>query len=356
MNDRIRLLLKTLNTQNVDIFIVSNIFNIRYLSDFSGSNGLLVITGEKSVFFTDPRYNEQAFEEAAVEDIIISGECLYTNAAKWISKNQKKTFVGFEEQHISYSANAVLSENLPGYELKPFKNIVEKQAQIKDDKEISLIRTCCEISDKAFDIIIDYIKPGVSERDLAAELVYQILKNGGEKLPFDPIVLSGERSSMIHGKPSDRKICTGDFVLMDYGAVYGGYSSDITRTVSVGMPSRRQREIWNTVKAAQQKAVEMLKAGVIGADVHSTAADVIAARGFHEYFTHSLGHGIGLDVHSLPLLSIKNEEQVPENSVVTVEPGIYIPGFGGVRIEDDYLVKNDGAEVLSRAPHIMNVD
>ena len=231
----------------------------------------------------------------------------------------------------------------------PIDDAVSNMRAVKDDDEIKLIAGAEQIGDMAFRHILDYIKPGVSERDIALEIEFFMRKNGGEQLSFDTIVASGVHGSMPHAEPDDRVIEKDTFVTLDFGCVYGGYCSDMTRTVCVGKADSRMKDVYNTVLLAQEESLSMLKAGVKASDVHLNAQRIIDEK-YPGTFGHGLGHGVGLEIHENPSLSSRNINMLEVNNVVTVEPGIYIPDFGGVRIEDVVVIKDDSYENLTHSP------
>lgn len=261
-------------------------------------------------------------------------------------ENQIKNLI-FEDDFISVKVFNMFKNIADNIEFCPMSDDINKIRMIKSDEELELIAKAEQIGVDAFKHILSYIKPGVSEKDIAAELEYFMKKNGAEKTSFDTIVLSGERTALPHGVPGDRIIKNGDFLLMDYGCVYNGYCSDMTRTIMIGKADKKQKEIYNTVLNAQMTGLNVLKAGIGGFSADKAARDVIDEAGYGDYFGHSLGHGVGLQIHELPNLSPKSDIILEENMIVSCEPGIYIYGYGGVRIEDLVCVKKDGIRNLT---------
>ncbi len=337
-----------LSEYNVDALLVTNMFNVRYLANFTGSTGLVVITKEKAYFVTDFRYTEQAADEAKGFEIIKNEGPIYEEVAKIVENDKVKT-LGFEQTNITYSTYNTINELIP-CELVPVTGYVEKLREIKTDDEIQLIKEAINITEKAYDYILGFVKPGVTEIEVANELDFYMRKEGAKGVSFDTIVASGVRSAMPHGVASHKVIEEGDMVTIDFGCYYKGYVSDMTRTFAVGDPGEQLKEIYEIVYQANKKVNEVAKAGMTGAELDAIARDYITEHGYGPQFGHTLGHGIGLEVHEGPSLSFRNEEKLVVNNIITNEPGIYVPGLGGVRIEDDLVIKEDGVEVLMKTP------
>jgi len=335
-----------LRDANLQAVFVSKKENVRYFSDFTGDDSFLLLFKEKFYFLTDFRYVEQAKIEAKGYEIIdYKGELYKTILELLNEKGIEALYI--EGDTVSTNQYFEMIEKLEGINLKRLKFSLDELRIVKDDGEIEKIKKAVELSDLAFEHILKYVKEGISEKDLACELQYFLLKNGSKGFSFDPIIASGKRSSLPHGVPSAKKIERGDFITFDFGCNYDGYMSDMTRTIFLGTPSKEQLKIYNIVKEAQQRAIEYIKESVKCSDVDKLARDYIGSFGYYNNFGHSLGHGVGLEIHELPRLSPKSDAVLTENMVVTVEPGIYIEGFGGVRIEDLVVVKKDGCEVLT---------
>ncbi|MDK9711460.1 aminopeptidase P family protein [Acidaminobacter sp.] len=338
---------KLLSSLNADALLSFKPENRRYFSGFTGTSGYVLILPETQWFITDFRYTEQA--KAQCPDF----EVQLHNADRPLEAVLKEAGIqklAFEDNYVTYQFYKNLSEKLPEITLIPAGAEIEALRLIKEDWEIEKIAKAAEIADKAFEHITGYIRPGVSEREVALELEIYMKKLGASGLSFETIAASGLRSAMPHGVASDKLIEDGDFLTLDFGCVYEGYCSDMTRTVVVGKASEKQKEIYNTVLEAQEKALDAIREGINGINVDKIARDVISSRGYGEYFGHGLGHGVGLEIHEEPRLSPTGTKTLLENMVVTDEPGIYIPGFGGVRIEDLVVVKKDGCVVLSHSP------
>ncbi len=325
----------------VDAFISSRLSNIRYLCGYSGSNGLLFITRDKAYFLTDFRYQEQVKRQVKGAESIIIKKDFPTEFKENDTLNFKGS-IGIEAPHLNVDLFSKLKEALPGCEWVNTEDVVEEIASIKDEEELNKIRTAVQITDQVFSELLDIIKPGVRENEIAAEIIYRHMKHGAEGNSFDSIVASGVNGSLPHAGASDKQIETGDFVTIDFGCIYQGYCSDMTRTVCIGEPSTKQREIYDIVYKAQEAAINACKAGMSGKVLDKVARDIIEEAGYGEFYGHGLGHGLGIEVHAHPRATFVVEHMLYENQVLTIEPGIYIPDFGGVRIEDDVIIKQDG--------------
>jgi len=348
MRTKIREIQNRLNKEEIDGIVVSNIVNIRYLTGFTGSTAELVILKEGGYILVDSRYWEQVHHEVnMVKPVLINGDINLFSFLKDLSKKEDFKRLAFEVYSFNYFKYKRLFETLENVELVPVENWVEEMRMVKDNDEIEKIKKALKIAEETLEEILEIIKPGVSERDLAIELEYQMAKKGSEKVAFDTIVASGPRSALPHGKASNKKIYGNEFIVFDFGAVYEGYHSDITRTVYVGNPTEEELLVYNIVFEAQKKAEEVIKEGVESSFVDKVSRDIIQDNGYGNYFGHGLGHGVGLEIHELPRLSQKGNWVLKKNMVVTVEPGIYIPGRFGVRIEDMVVVGEEKATVLN---------
>lgn len=347
MSSRIERLNRALKKDKLDLFLVTTPSHLRYLCGFTGSNGLALITGNRRLFLTDFRYKDQVKEEIKGFQPVLAERELLSSLEKLKGLPRGKFRLGFEAKNLTYSSYEKLKQVLPQAQLVPTQNLVEELVTQKEPKEIEKIRKAAQIVDQVFDQIVPQIKAGVRESDLAAELEYQMKKKGASGSAFEPIVASGYRSAMPHGRASQKKLKKGEFVTLDFGAVYDGYVSDLTRTVVLGRASQRQRKIYSIVYQAQRKAIESVQAGQEARAVDRAAREFIKAKGFGPNFGHGLGHGIGVQVHEAPVLNPRSQDILKENMVVTIEPGIYLSKWGGVRIEDDVLITNNGPEVLT---------
>lgn len=334
--------------KNLAWMFVSNIFNVRYLSGFSGCTAGLVVGPKEANLITDFRYEEQAAKEAYPGvRVVIDKRDVLAATCEMLSAVEGK--VGFEGQTLAYTAFEKLAGAVRA-DLVPTQELVEGQRKIKDQNEIASMHKAAQVADAVFGEIRLEIKPGMSETDLAARIDFLLRRRSTDVPPFKTIVASGERASLPHAQPTDKKIAKGDLLTLDFGGSIDGYCSDLTRTVVVGKASSKQREVYQIVLDANLKALAGIKAGTRGNEADTLARQHIEAKGYGERFGHSLGHGVGLEVHEEPRLSQKNAEPLEPGMVATVEPGIYIPGWGGVRIEDLVVIEDQGCRLLSAAP------
>ena len=323
--------------------------NICYFTSFHSSNGYLIVTGEKAYFFTDSRYIEAAQNKITSCDEVLLLKSMKEELVPFISSlNKSELFV--EAERITLSRYTELKSLFSGVTVNGNGELDKKISEIrtvKKDEQVNTIIKAQRIAEKAFDYILTFIKEGVTEKEVALTLEYFMLKNGADALSFDTIAVGGKNSSMPHGVPTDKKIEKGDFITMDYGAVCDFYHSDMTRTVAVGEVSSKQIEVYETVLKAQEEAFRVMKAGVPCKDVDKAARDTIVNAGYGEYFGHGLGHGVGVEIHELPSLNPSSGAILEVGNIVTNEPGIYLPGEFGVRIEDMALITEDGYENLT---------
>lgn len=327
---------------NIDAVLISNGNNMRYVSGFAGETGYLYISEKRHAVITDFRYTYQAEAEAKGYEIVTIGTGGYEEAIGDLVKSDNVKRLGFESEDMLYSNYESLRKALDFAELVPIKDEVTRLRRIKTPRELERIKKAESIGDKVFSEILDFIRPGVTELEVAARIEYLLKLYGGERTSFPAIVASGVNSSMPHAVPTTKKIEQGDFVTMDFGCVYEGYCSDMTRTVVVGKATDKQKEIYNLVLEAQLAALDVLKAGLKGKEVDKVARDIIYNAGYEGCFGHGLGHSVGLFIHENPRLSQTEEDIIEAGMVETVEPGIYIRGFGGVRIEDLVEVTENG--------------
>lgn len=343
---RLARLRERLAQEGLDGLWVTGATNRRYLSGFTGSAGSLLITAGAALLITDGRYISQATAEAPAFTVVRHGAKMLDTLARQAAELGVKA-LGFEAEHQTVAFFQQARSALEGVELVPTQGLVEGLRMVKNPEELDLIRRAAQMADAAFDALLPDIRPGVSERDLALALEFDLKSRGAEGLSFPIIVVSGPRSALPHGRPTDRVLQPGDMVTFDWGCIWGGYASDVTRTVVMGEPSPRQREVYETVLAAQLAGLAALRPGITGREVDAVARKVIEDAGYGQYFSHGLGHGVGLDVHEGPRLAAGFDHELAPGMVVTVEPGIYIPDWGGVRIEDLVVITETGHEVLS---------
>ncbi|HWK24010.1 MAG TPA: Xaa-Pro peptidase family protein [Ureibacillus sp.] len=338
---------KALVEQNVDGLLITNDYNRRYMTGFTGTAGVAIVSQDDAVFITDFRYTEQAKNQVQDFRIVQHEGNVYKEVATQIEKMGIK-LLGFEKDTMTYSMYETY-KSLVSAELIPLSGLIEKIRLIKTEQEINIIKVACEIVDKAFSHILEFIKPGKTELEVSNELEFFMRSLGATSSSFDTIVASGVRSALPHGVATNKVIEKGDFVTLDFGALYNGYVSDTTRTIAVGQPSEKLIEMYNTVLESQLLALEKVGPGMTGIEADSIARNYLASKGYGEAFGHSTGHGIGLEVHEGPALSSRSNAVLEPNMVVTIEPGIYLPGIGGVRIEDDILITETGNEKLTHS-------
>ncbi|MGN0506843.1 MAG: M24 family metallopeptidase [Lachnospiraceae bacterium] len=337
-----------LEQKKLDAVLVSDGYNMRYLSGFTGATGYLLITGNSRTLFTDSRYTTAAKAQAPDFTVVeVDSSRDYCAALNTVLEEEKIEVLGFESQHVRYSVYENLKERLHVKMLFPLKNELAALRKIKTAEEIDRMRHAEHIGDIAFEEVLHHIRPGVTEIEIAAKLEYIMKLNGAEKLSFETIVASGANTSKPHAEPGEKVIEKGDFVTMDFGCVYQGYCSDMTRTIVVGKADKKQKEIYSTVLKAQTAVLDMLKPGMRGKEYDKVARDIIYGAGYEGYFGHGLGHSVGLEIHENPRFSVIEEEIIQPGMIMTVEPGIYIPEFGGVRIEDMVVMTEDGYENLA---------
>lgn len=347
MKQRLNKLREALTQVGANAFITEKQENRFYLSGFTGSTGWVIVTEKEAFLVTDFRYVEQA-QEQAPDFTVVNNERKAVEAIARLLQEKGIKRLAFESS-ISFGTYQEWSKAFDGVELVPTSGVLEKIRMFKDESEMVIIREAVGIAEAAFAHIQGYIRPGVREVDVALELEYFMRKQGATGSGFDIIVASGVRGALPHGRASEKVIQAGEMVTLDFGAAYKGYNSDITRTVAVGEPSAKMKEIYDIVLRAQLAGLEALKPGVTAKAADAATRDVIAAAGYGEAYGHSAGHGLGIEVHELPGLSTVSTFVLEPGMLVTMEPGIYITGVGGVRIEDDVLITADGHENLNKS-------
>ncbi|HOM03076.1 MAG TPA: aminopeptidase P family protein [Acetivibrio sp.] len=349
--DNLRLKLKE---KGIDAAIIAKSANYFYLSGFTGSFAYLIITQKDAVLVTDFRYKEQARIQAPLFEVMEYSDSIYSFLND-ILKSKGIEILGFEEDYTSYKKFKEFEEKFSVKELKPLGGMVEVLRMKKDQTEIDIIKRAVKIADDALSHVLGFIKPGVKEIEIAAELEYFMKKQGAKGTSFDTIVASGERSALPHGVATEKVIELGDAVTMDFGAIFEGYCSDMTRTVFVGRPKEELVKIYNIVLTAQKTALEGAVKGLEGKKIDAIARDIIYKEGFGFNFGHGLGHGVGIEIHEDPRLSPSGDIIMDDGMVVTVEPGIYVKGLGGVRIEDMIVINGNSPEVLTASKKEMIV-
>ena len=346
---RISHLRKRMAAEHLDYLLSTTAHQLQYLVGYTGSNGLLLLSQRSAEFFTDGRYRAQVRDEVkSAKASIVPGD-LMANLPNIPALGNGRPRVGIETALITEKNGKRLRDLLPRALFVPLDDFVSPLMQIKDAFEIGSIRRAAEIAETALEGTLPLIRPGVRERDLAAELEYRMSTGGSERPAFETIVASGYRSAMPHGNASEKKIQKGDFITFDFGATVNGYVSDITRTVVLGKATARQKKVYNLVLKAHDVAIAKARPGLKCAELDKIARDVIVRGGYGKQFDHSLGHGIGLVIHEAPGLSSRSQAVLQSGMVVTIEPGIYIAGWGGVRIEDDILIRPGKAQLITKS-------
>ena len=350
--NRLARIRKRIQQHGSDALLIFNDHNITYLSGFTGHAATALVLPDAAYLLTDYRYVEQA-QSQCTEFQVICRDRIRQSLAALIAelglKHGVKT-LAFEADHIAHGAWQAMCAEWPQLITTPVSRWVEDLRLIKDPHEISSIRLAAHIADQALTELISQIKPEVTERELAIELEYQMALLGSEAPSFPTIMLAAERSALPHGVPGERALQAGDLLLIDFGAVINGYHSDMTRTFVLGQADQQQRDIYQTVLAAQQAAIDVLHAGISTTTVNQAAQAVLNQSAFAQHQGEGLGHGLGMDLHEQPFIGMGPEMTLQSGAVITIEPGIYIPGWGGVRIEDDVLLTEDGAEYLTEFP------
>lgn len=347
---RLNELRKKLVENGLDAFLIKKIFNVRYLSNFSGSAGVVLITKDKNYFISDFRYKSQSNEEVLKDfEIIIFKQASNSFLGDLIKENDLKR-IGVESNALVLSEFETIKKEFNNVEFVPVDSLIENIVIRKTEAEISEIQKAVDITDRVFEKMLSMIKPGMTEKEVAAEITYHHKKYGAEKDAFDPIVASGERSAFPHARPTGKVIQTGELVTLDFGCTVNGFNSDLTRTIAVGKIPDDAVKIYNIVREAQQLCLDNVRIGIKGKDLDAFPRSYIAQHGYGDNFGHGTGHGLGLEVHEIPKINPYSEYILEENNVFTVEPGIYVEGFGGVRIEDDVVVRKDGCQILNKSP------
>ena len=347
---RVKKLQDSLHEHEVDALFVVDLDNVRYLTGFSGSNGQVVITSETAWFLTDGRYRARAQETVRAAEVVVYSDSALVPLKDRLATEGVVGRVGIEASTVTVAERGRFAAKLEGSELVETTGVVEALRRIKDEDEIRLMLRAVEIADAAFDWVLDRLVTGATEREVALDLEVKMRREGADEVSFTPIVGSGPLSAHIHHSPSDRSLERGDLVLLDFGCRVEGYCSDLTRTVCLGTASPEQKEMYATVLMAQLAGIEAVVPGARTSEADAAARSIIDAAGHAEDFGHGLGHGLGLNVHESPRLHWASGDTFMAGDICTVEPGIYVIGSGGIRIEDDVLVTGSGAEALTGAP------
>lgn len=345
--EKLTTLRKALEADELDAVLITSPINRSYITGFTGTAGVAIISEKDALFVTDFRYTKQATEQAKDFQVVEHKQLIELEIGDQL-KNLHIKRLGFEKDHVTFSQYEKYKSIFEA-DLIPVSGLVEELRLMKTNEELAIMKQAAKIADDAFEHIQDFIKPGVKEIDVSNELELFMRKQGATSSSFDIIVASGYRSALPHGVASDKTIQSGELVTLDYGALYQGYCSDITRTVAVGEISEKLRTIYDIVLEAQLRGVKGIKPGMTGKEADAITRDYIKEKGYGEYFGHSTGHGLGLEVHEAPGLSFRSNKKLEPGMVVTVEPGIYVPSVGGCRIEDDLVITETGNERLTFA-------
>ncbi len=348
-NQRLAKLRALLEENHTDAILVTHAVNRKYVSGFTGSSGMLLITADKALLFSDFRYRTQAPIQAPSFEFI-EHQANPIDAIRDSASVLHLSKIAFEAHDVSFETYSSYTRQLQGIELVPAGKWIEQLRMVKDQDELVIMREAAGLADRTFNHIIGLLKPGMREMDVALEIEFYMRHHGATSSSFETIVASGERSALPHGVASDRILQYGEYVKMDFGAFYQGYCSDITRTVMLGKPTDRHLDIYQIVLEAQQATLEGIRPGMTGREADAIARNIITKHGYGELFGHGTGHGLGMEIHESPRLSLTGDTILEPGMTVTVEPGIYIAGFGGVRIEDDVVITQAGVDILTHAP------
>lgn len=347
-NKRVEQLRQAMEARQLEALFITNGVNRQYVSGFTGSSGYVVITMDKAYLLTDFRYMTQAAQQAPDFEVIEHRpQVMETVRDLLAAVGVKRT--GFEQDYVAFSTYKTYEAQAGTIRLVPVSGLVEELRMVKDERELALIQEAADLADATFSHILTMLKPGITEKEIALEMEFFMRRKGATSTSFETIVASGERSALPHGVASDRVLRKDEFVKFDFGAYMNSYVSDLTRTVVLGKPTDKHREIYDIVLEAQLHALANIRPGMTGSEADALARDMIERHGYGDSFGHSTGHGIGMEIHEAPRLSKLSDTILKPGMVVTVEPGIYIPGFGGVRIEDDIVITQDGIKILTHS-------
>lgn len=345
---RLKNLRNKMKLRNTDAVLITKRENYMYLSGFTGTSAIIYISFQRAVLLTDFRYVEQAASQAPDFEIIQYTGSFYDELNKLIESDSTHR-LSFEDSHMTFFEYSEYTTKLKVEEMVPLGQVMEELRRIKDEGELLQIKKAVDIADQVFTHILPFIKPGVAEIELASEMEHHMRRLGATGPSFETIIASGKRASMPHGVASNKKIENGDVITMDFGALYHGYCSDITRTVFLGKPDEELEKIYHIVLQANLKGLETVRSDAAGREVDAVVRAFIAQAGYDGKFGHGLGHGVGLEIHEEPSLSMRGDLILQDGMVVTVEPGIYIPDLGGVRIEDMVVIRGEDADILTRS-------
>jgi Xaa-Pro aminopeptidase len=343
-----------LATTRFDGLLISHLPNVRYLCGFTGSAGLLLVEEAGNTFFTDVRYDTQSHEEVKGAEVIVANKSPWDAAAEWVTSRRSKArhwTIGVESTHITVAEKKRFNDNLPArVRAKDAPPSVERARMVKDDDELDCIRAAVKLGASLFDRALKVLRPGTRESEVAAEMEYAARRAGAEQMSFPTIIASGARSALPHGRASEQPIAASGFVVCDFGVILAGYCSDQTRTVWVGTAPDKARKAYDAVREAQLAAIHAVRPGATVGAVDAAARGVLLQAGLDRQFTHSTGHGVGLEIHEAPRVASGQKQILQPGMVITIEPGVYFPGQWGVRIEDMVAVTRQGCEVLTPTP------
>lgn len=345
---RIERLRKQLATLEADALLITFLPDIRWACGFTGSNGILLIRADDAVFLTDGRYETQAAREIDGAHVVMAGY----DIPGYMAENELLAgcpTVIFQSDHLTVVALEKLWELFGSVEWKGAPELFVREVASKNAHEVERIRTAQRLTESVFEGILEWLHEGMSEKEVAAEIVYRHLRGGAERMSFDPIVASGPNSALPHGLPTDRRLQRGEVLLLDFGCFLDGFASDMTRTIALGEPGGEVRAVYDLVRAAQEQAIAAARAGIPSVDLDGVARGIIKEGGYGDCFSHGLGHGVGLQIHEWPRVSYSVDYELPTDCAVTIEPGIYLPDRFGIRIEDIVVLREDGCENLTRA-------
>lgn len=336
--------------EKIDALLITGSANVRYVSGFTGSNGVVLVMPDSAILFTDPRYTIQSPKEVACQVMVVPRGGLLPAVVKFLKKTKIRR-IGFEKAHLTYQQYLTLDDALPSKaEMKPMDDVVLQQRMVKTEAEIAAIRQSVNTNSKAFDRVLGSIKPGVTEAELAAEIEYNMRRLGADRPAFETIVAGGPRTALPHAHPGSRPFGNNELVLVDMGASQEGYASDMTRVVWLGRPSKKVGKMYRAVLDAQLAGIGAVRAGVTAGSVDRATRKILKEHGLDQAFTHSTGHGLGLEIHEPPRLGKGDKTKLEAGMTITIEPGVYLEDFGGIRIEDTVLVTANGCEVLTPTP------
>jgi len=348
-SERLERLRQALTERGLDGGLIRSGAGLRYFFGYTGSNGLAVVLRERAVFFTDRRYEAQVADEVSGAEIVTRYRNLFEGLedSGILAEGLK---LGFEADILTYSQAQRLFEKVPRVHWEPLEAFVPNLTDVKTPEEVATLESAAQICCQVFEELRTRLHAGMTERQVAAMLQYELAVAGCEGQAFEPIVASGPRSALPHAQPTHRALRDGDFLILDFGCRIDGYTADFTRTLCVGEPTQRQREVYEAVREANELAIREVRPGMTGGELDALVRGFLREKGFQEEFNHGLGHGLGLDVHGLPRVTKDSGDVLKPGHVFTVEPGLYLPGWGGVRIEDDVVLEQSGARVLTPAP------